>query len=1606
MASIMKLNLESKGLDVDLAERMKEAEIDGRSLELLGKDDVKEMFPELKQGKVILLMECIKLARGELNTKLKNKQTSAHDLWKEQPTRRQLETCRAFDTVPKATDVYEKGFALPEEQLRPGNLLEPIHKYCVVKDNDTTALATTAIRFAAACLNERVNGTIHFGVATKADRAGSMPGEIVGMVVDRAQCSLAVTDEIYRSFFADQIDVALSCIREPVCIAVVEKDVADLSLMVVEVDVVPRSEVVMEQAFFLKHSNGEKASLYRYIQGNAEAVDGKDLLDFMEHKKSLSELRKERETELQRCVFQEDLHRKLHHLLTGGNDYRVADIYPVLFLSPRSSAMTDEYLLENFRCIKSLDPLAVFDFDPLPDSSRGQPTGLFTMMEYRLGQVHKTLTTDNFDENSDVNKSSGHGCGVSKLFEDIYSSSSRTWIFCNGYGPLGQPEFPPAGWTRKRALGFKEAVRFYEKQIPTENARILIFVLSKACDVLLSGLEEVFAKFPDQWILLAETQKVAQDLISEILRRGYVEKDALEESSVIGMPWSHVNQSIMTIFGYSSGNGCKLTSSTGSTVHLKERKKNEWSDLKILSTNECADEAAELLKNGSQEDLQTKNRKTEEEYYRGAQVSWWNFFFKNHVLERDQTRELHERVAEFLNGSKIPKDERVGVVTLLHQPGAGATTIARQVLWNLKHKYRCCVVKQITDQTSDHIANLRCFEEQQSALPPVVLVDNEDFEKVCSLRSQLNEKARRLARGGKSVHNVFCVLIVCRRITRSVNKGKRAPHQDKACVLLDHELTPEDILWFQHKYEELEERYKEKQGLNPKLLFSFNILKENFSPNYIQRTVNELIDEIHDYRERRFLKFVSLINSFDLDFQSIPMSCFNAIMCPQPDPRSARPRLEQRAFSRGNVNWASALSQSLNVLLNRSSKPFCGKDIKVVRIVNNNLSKEILRNLCERDKETVSDVLLQFLHSDIFKRSNESTVQSQLGKLIKDVLRTRAVFQARREKFSPIITRIGETEGYSKAAEVLVVAFDIFEDPMLAQQIARVYIHTQDFDSALQFAKTATDMDPSNCYLLDTVGQVSKHKLLGMWEKVVNSKEQLDYTRAKEILDVAFTAIGIFRDEQALTDKALCTDYTNCGFICELHVISIVIDICRFLPPFRHNTEHLHRFLVDKHFVPEGLTGRLGEGNVDKLKKLHSDYEIPLKRLEDEEVQLKDDPAYQDSSSYLRNAENCHMLSKVKVRLLAIFGENTDKIPKELSMEEECEYRRRIVMRKGGASLFAVRKLREEKDALKTFESMYNMMYDNVLSDFCSADDFRSLLNLTVARISLDKNCAQTFSVRHAMEWASHLYEKTASLPVPNVEACLYLIMLHWPTEWRKRENLPLCPCSKIKEGIAKWKEAFLENHPGQKQRKKPDRRKATTLFFLGKGQGFDEIVIYSEFEHLQSTDGESIWDKEEVKCRLKQLTGTLHYGGKSVSVKLPGPDDSGVRLDICTSLPITDKSMWNRAVRFVLGFSWSGPKAFDVNVDIAEEELFEAAQTAPPPAKSYEGSCCRPTHEEMMTQEARFWKQHAVIQQEVEKLDTQLRTMAASEVSLGTINEHGSCPACRLIACVMLFRL
>ncbi|CAL1541867.1 unnamed protein product, partial [Lymnaea stagnalis] len=123
-------------------------------------------------------------------------------------------------------------------------------------------------------------------------------------------------------------------------------------------------------------------------------------------------------------------------------------------------------------------------------------------------------------------------------------------------------------------------------------------------------------------------------------------------------------------------------------------------------------------------------------------VDWLNLYFHNQVLKRDIHEELMKNVRDALNGHDKDDDDKITYLRLFHQPGAGGTTSAKQVLWDMRKEYRCCVVSTITDQTCDQLDEVRRFQDNKPK-PLLILIDNQDEDRWNQLRGNLENKGRK-----------------------------------------------------------------------------------------------------------------------------------------------------------------------------------------------------------------------------------------------------------------------------------------------------------------------------------------------------------------------------------------------------------------------------------------------------------------------------------------------------------------------------------------------------------------------------------------------------------------------------------------------------------------------------------------------------------------------------------------------------------------------------------------------------------------------------------------------------------------------------------------------
>jgi len=96
-----------------------------------------------------------------------------------------------------------------------------------------------------------------------------------------------------------------------------------------------------------------------------------------------------------------------------------------------------------------------------------------------------------------------------------------------------------------------------------------------------------------------------------------------------------------------------------------------------------------------------------------------------------------------------------------------------------------------------------------------------------------------------------------------------------------------------------------------------------------------------------------------------------------------------------------------------------------------------------------------------------------------------------------------------------------------------------------------------------------------------------------------------------------------------------------------------------------------------------------------------------------------------------------------------------------------------------------------------------------------------------------------------------------------------------------------------------------------------DLFVSHRELEQLSGTSHSTyaFWTLEVVKNRLERFVGVLKRGAviSYVEMKLKQDGNECCSVEIPTSLPPDDRRMYNSYVSFYIGFTWSGPKAFNL---------------------------------------------------------------------------------------------
>ena len=692
---------------------------------------------------------------------------------------------------------------------------------------------------------------------------------------------------------------------------------------------------------------------------------------------------------------------RLRQLLTGDKDGEIDEsFYPVLVANKPPEQLLSESepdtIDQQFGFIKSIKWVTVLDF-----YSKSLVNGLCKL--YHDDRMVTLQRPDLFrDIESDV-----------ELRNSIEFPEKTLWVFTNGredHPSIETPHMDLQEWNKERSRDVEASVTFFSKPsvIPKGRAVIMFLVLSDDdIDILCDTFRKMSSSFQglQNITCIVENQETYLKFVKGVEK--WFSKDEIDERSVVGLKWNEINRIVMRMKGINQTGVNELPFNQPNRLcFVSEKQKEEWSDITVIFKNECENTDMDESNPGYKKFVENK----ELNFYHGGKVDWWNFAIGDreiklhkgcgHVLKRKGFGEVLKKLSKPLGSSKI-EDSKIVTVTLLHEPGAGGSTLARHVFWELHKEHRCIVVNRVTNNTVNQIMEVRRwgYENQntRNILPVCMLIEDLDASELVDFIAELEEVSKGMHLGAGTV----CVLLHCERSVMSFKINK----DTDLVIPLYHKLDCKEKDWFQRKYLELENKEKELQTgeYNPDNLLAFMVMKEEFNLDYIKKVVSEILRGVKQ-EELLLIKYCAFLNSYRPE-SVIPISCCDSLMMRKLHPIRSR----YIPYQKASPPWEHQVSSSFKIFVNTENGGIN---------IHKSMAQEALKQTLEMSgNQSLLDVTKQFLESELL--SSKSYSRHNLVKTTHDLLikRTKLTNEAKTQTdFSKLIeTLMNSEDGYTKA---------------------------------------------------------------------------------------------------------------------------------------------------------------------------------------------------------------------------------------------------------------------------------------------------------------------------------------------------------------------------------------------------------------------------------------------------------------------------------------------------------------------------------------------------------------------------------------------------------------
>ncbi|XP_024654907.2 sterile alpha motif domain-containing protein 9 [Maylandia zebra] len=908
-----------------------------------------------------------------------------------------------------------------------------------------------------------------------------------------------------------------------------------------------------------------------------------------------------------------------------------------------------------------------------------------------------------------------------------------------------------------------------------------------------------------------------------------------------------------------------LSTAEGGEADARSKISDSFSFLDVLHANQFEGEFVEPQ----------HAEQVEENFYRGAPPNWLNFYISEQAVSDGNAtpfikRDGYETLKEQIHLRR--KGPGTSTIKLFHQQGCGGTTLAMQVLWDLRKTFRCAVLTgstlDITKVAQDVVSLFTAGSHGHQKT--VLLLLNDEFI-LDILQDRIMDE---IAEQDIEIDLPVVILLNCVRSSdgiihqkaRSYELKQKFKRKMRKSIILKKSLSDREQADFDMKKEELGRRF----GDRCKQFHGFNILQSNFSQAYIRNACATLehIKRTNKPLKMQLAAFLCLLNAYVPGSYLLESQCLDFLRRDKFGHLSLEDQMQP--FSHLIVTFQQGERSEKKVCMAHNMiAQCCTEQLANAGVTRSDTTRHFLNSFC---RSYVPPYLLGFIKDMLNKR--EITVIEDPTHGIKEW----------KEKFSRLIQDITKREDEGNSLSVLIMASNKFyEVSLFPQTLARFYyIQLEDYYNAEIWAKEAKRRAPWSSFVADTLGQVHKSHL----------KKMPVYTRPSEILQLAQKAIEAFEDEEKLAKNEHAKGKQGDGNVKVLRALNTrglfgYLEVCSLLYDHLIRHDELWKQVLTRTVSLDSVLKSTGDRNIVRFKELiNSLRDLVEKRFEffDTFLTYSYSVVKRDDSSYMsRKTIECY-------KKYVGDAEPNDQLQKAFH-----KLKQKLAVTSPGVLSCLERCTRSDTKDIAVW-------WREICQHKHSAT--HALLNYVLANIMLINMKEPPSSA----DYQSSFREKMPLAPEMQPKFHMLALLLCWPTdgEHELASDLPHLIQNILHSYEQEYKSLFQSRY-------------LRPIFFLGPGQGLNRLVHRRNLEILWTQDAledaKTNWRNDDIFTDPTVQGKLLRIEGIVQDYRLYATfGDTEIELDANRK-----DSLWKKGhVFFYLGFTIGGPVAY--NVHRAEE--------------------------------------------------------------------------------------